>query len=322
MTSPGTTPPPAAHEVAERSVERERVVHAVGTVGALDEIGELLRPPEHAVGEGADAVAGATPVTGRREDARRDRDRVQVGEQRPDRVVDRERMTGRATCGADEHRQVGERLRVDHVDERLEKARVARREDRRDRDEPVGRGHGIERLLQLGRGEAHEEVVGDVVREVAQLERLHLDLDATLAQEVHGVGRQPVCELAGGARRAETGRHDDDALGGHRTTAFRVAAGPKAAPDCGLESAAAGPAVAASWYGEPTVRLSPRFAFGVAWRGAWSPYFACTSDAWVVHPHVRRTVLRRIPCGVPARLLRRTGRAVRARSSAAVRRGR
>ena len=77
------------------------------------------------------------PVLGRRVDAGRDHGRPQVHEQRTDRVLDRERVTGRAAGRRDQDGLGAERVAIDDVEELLEEAVVRAAEDRRDRDDPV-----------------------------------------------------------------------------------------------------------------------------------------------------------------------------------------
>ena len=58
---------------------------------------------------------------------------AEVGEQRPQRVVEGERVPGRAAGGAEQHRRAAQRVLVEHVEERLEQPAVRRGEDRRRR---------------------------------------------------------------------------------------------------------------------------------------------------------------------------------------------
>jgi hypothetical protein len=99
---------------------------------------------------------------------------VQVAEQRPHRVLERQRVPlGAAGCG-EQHRHAAQGIRVEHVDERLEQAAVAGGEDRRDEDRPIGCRQLLDRRRQLGRRESGEQVVGDVLRQIAELDHVHL----------------------------------------------------------------------------------------------------------------------------------------------------
>ena len=90
-------------------------------------------------GRPAGAPARRPPVRGRREDRGGDRDRAQVREQRADRLLQRERMPGRAARRGDEDLLARQRARVEHVEERLEQPVVRAAEQGGDRDQGVGR---------------------------------------------------------------------------------------------------------------------------------------------------------------------------------------
>jgi hypothetical protein len=81
---------------------------------------------------------GPAPVLGGGVDAGRDHGSVQVGKQRPHRMVDRQRVAGRpAGCG-EERWHLGQPVSLDHVEEQLEEAAVRRVEDRGHGDQSVG----------------------------------------------------------------------------------------------------------------------------------------------------------------------------------------
>src|SRR5690606_3738196 len=132
--------------------------------------------------------------------------------------------------------------------------------------EPVGRDDPVDGVLKGGRREAGEQVVRDVVREIAQLHHVDGRLDPALTQFGHGGRRQAVGEHAGRRGVREPCAHHGDATG-HDTVSFRVAATPKAEPRGSSVATLAG----VSWYGPPTVRLLPPAEVGRAWRVGPSP---------------------------------------------------
>ena len=169
---------------------------------AGDESGKLPRRPldpllERAVG---------AEVLGRREDAGGDDDGVQVGEQRPERMVQHERVPRRTGGGGDEDRLAVERVLVQDVEERLEQPGVRRREHRRDDHQAVRAVDPVDRGREVAAREAGQQVVGQCVRERPQLDDLDLDLcPARLDRPLDGVAEQ-VGQQPGRRRDAETGR--------------------------------------------------------------------------------------------------------------------
>ena len=105
----------------------ERIAHARRAVGLADERGELAaRPGRCAPGSPPVEASPTLPQSRRRRvDAGRHDDGVQVGEERTHRVVERERVPLGAAGRADQHRHAGQRVGLEHVDERLEQAAVA-----------------------------------------------------------------------------------------------------------------------------------------------------------------------------------------------------
>ena len=83
------------------------------------ELGGSAGDPAREVGVGAEVV-------GRREDAGGDDDRALVGEERPQRVVEHQRVARGAGGGGDQHRRAVEHVGLQHVDEHLEQAAVRR----------------------------------------------------------------------------------------------------------------------------------------------------------------------------------------------------
>ena len=119
-------------------------------------------------------------------------------------------MPLRASGRRDQHRHAAQRIRVDHVDERLEQTAVARAEDRRDGDDAVGRRQRLDRLGELRAREAGQQVVRDVMREVAQFDHRHLGADPGVVERPDRRLREPVGEQPGRRGLAEPRRHDHD----------------------------------------------------------------------------------------------------------------
>jgi hypothetical protein len=115
-----------------------------------------------------------------------------------------QRVAGGAGRGGDQHRPVHQQVLVDDVEERLEQAAVAGREDRGHRDQRVGLRHPVEGVLEPAGREAGQQVVGDVVGQVAEFD--HGDGEVTLGPYGRGqlVGQQPR-----GRRLAQTGGYDN-----------------------------------------------------------------------------------------------------------------
>jgi hypothetical protein len=181
-----------------------------------DQVGQLAgRAVDPARQLGVHA-AGAGPVLRRGEDARGCRDGAQVGEQRAHRVLDDQRVPGGARGGAEQHRRPGEGVLVQDVEERLEQPAVGRREHRRDRDQPVGADHRVDRRAQRLVGESGDQVVGEVAGVLAQLDHFHGDVDAPLAQGGDGGRGEPVGQQPGGRRDTEPGADHGQRAGAHR----------------------------------------------------------------------------------------------------------
>ena len=154
---------------------------------------------------------GVAEVVGRGEDTGRHDHRAQVGEQRPERVLQHQRVAGGARGRGDQHRRPVEHAVLEHVEERLEQPGVRRREHRRDRDQAVGLAHLGEGLGQSRAGEAREQVVGQLVGELPQLDRPRPRPPRAHRPPLRSAGRQ-----AGGWRTARQpgGNHDE---AGHAT---------------------------------------------------------------------------------------------------------
>src|SRR4051812_29853168 len=109
----------------------ERVRDRPAALGR-DELGQLPRRALDALAERAAGRAVArTPVLGGGEDGGRGGDGPEVREQRAERVLERERVAGRPRRRTEQDRLARERLRLEHVEERLEQAAVGRGEDGR-----------------------------------------------------------------------------------------------------------------------------------------------------------------------------------------------
>ena len=123
------------------------------------------------------AVAGAAEVLAGGEDPGRHA-RPRAGR----RTAGAARGRGPASAGRcpavarDQHRRAVQRAGLQHVEERLEQPAVRRGEHRRDRDQRVGAGAPPRRAsASAAGGEAGEQVVGQRVRQRAQLDDLDLD---------------------------------------------------------------------------------------------------------------------------------------------------
>ncbi len=130
--TPGSVGQPAGGGLAQQLLERHGVAGGrepepardrrggdVGRAHQGRELGGSAGDPAREVGVGAEVV-------GRREDAGRDDDRALVGEERPQRVVEHQRVARGAGGGGDQHRRAVEHVGLQHVDEHLEQAAVRR----------------------------------------------------------------------------------------------------------------------------------------------------------------------------------------------------
>ena len=109
---------------------------------------------------------------------------------RPPRAGRRTAAAGRARARAsagrcrrrgDQHRLAVEHARLEHVEERLEQPGVRRREHRRDDDQPVAPRTGFDRAGQLAGREPGQQLVGELVRQVAELDVV----TSTVLQRLH-----------------------------------------------------------------------------------------------------------------------------------------
>ena len=203
----------AAQQLLERRRAAERALERVGRGrrrAAGDQVGELAGRAVDALGQPAAGAVPAGPVLGRGEDRRRGDDGPQVGEQRAHRVLEHQRVPRRAGGRAEERRLAGQRVLVEHVEERLEQAAVGRGEDRRDRDQRVGADDRVDRRLQRLVGEPGQQVVGEVAGVLAQLDDLDGDVDAALAQGGDGGRGQPVGQQPRRRRGGQAGADDGE----------------------------------------------------------------------------------------------------------------
>ena len=121
-----------AEHVLERDVARERVARTAMRPGG-DGARQLLAPRSIRSTRRPSAAARPRPSPRPRRRRGRDDGRVQVGEQRSQRVLERQRMAGRPAGGRDQHRLAGEPVPIEDVEEELEQAAVRRTEDRASR---------------------------------------------------------------------------------------------------------------------------------------------------------------------------------------------
>ena len=135
---------------AQQRLERRRVGERVGrSRRARCATRSASSPAARSIPPARPCGVSPAPVLRRGEHRRGRDDRAQVGEQRPQRVLERQRVPRRAGRRADEHGLAGERVAVQDVEEGLEQPAVRRGEDRRDGDQPVSAGDGVQRRPQF-----------------------------------------------------------------------------------------------------------------------------------------------------------------------------
>ena len=194
-------PRQAADEVSEGPIERERVAHGRRTVArAPTSAASSPAAAIDAVGSVLTLSAPVAPVARRREHAGRRDDRAQVGEHRPQRVVERERVPGVPAVAPMTPACRSSASESSTSKNDLNSPRVARREDRRDGDEPVGPRDRVDDRLEPRAREAGQHVVHDVVATSAA-RRLDVDLDA-LAPRASRRSRRRAGRRACGSTRA------------------------------------------------------------------------------------------------------------------------
>ena len=232
---------------------------AAGSDGArLDQGGQLGGGAVDAAAQGVAATGGAPVLAGGEHGGGYD-DGVQVAEQRTQRVLEHQGVTGRASGRADEDRGPVEGAVLEDVEERLEQAGVGAAEHRRHGDHGVGAGDRLDGLRQLGVGEAGEQRVGDRVRERAQLD----DLDVGAAQGGRGRRAEQVGEQPGRGRLGEPGRDDRDPVLG--LAAGQVQVAHAAASSVCLRSSATTSPSRSSWC-STVVSGRPAWSTRNSWR--------------------------------------------------------